>query len=178
MQTPIRLVFGVLAAYLLVTGYKDAPAPSPSPVVIDGSTGTFPPAPTGEVLTASLPVKTALLTHGTPDISWRLACSFKDFAEVLARQNTDFKTTQEFQNAYVGTNLALYKKYPGMNQFQGSLNAAFDATIVAAFAKQSLVENDSVKSAPWSPQAAAAAEEAFRAISHQCYQAFLEGSKK
>lgn len=161
----------LIAVVLMISGYRDAPSPNPD----SPDKSVFPPAPVGELLAASSPIKEILL--GNPELAWKLACSFRDFSDVLGRGNADFQTTQDFRNAYIGTVKILYAKQPGVEQFQGRLDAAIDKTFLASFATQGLTENGAVKSVPWSPQATSAAVAAFDAVSYQCRQAYLESAR-
>lgn len=191
MLQTLRIIAVLAGLALAYDGYqagKDGspdPSPTPTPVVtpdtpikitIDGNEA-IPPAPTGTVAEASLPIKTTLLTKGTALDSIKLARTFRSWAELLARK-PGLKTTSDFRNAYIAANTVLFTRHGSAGKWGNSLNEAFDKTLVASFANKGLVENGAIKAAAWSPEAASAAEEAFNAISYQCFQAFLEQSTK
>lgn len=183
-----RLALIVAGAYFAYQGYKNVKAPDTpdAPVTIpDGATikiisdadKDFPAAPTGTVAAASFPVKTTLLQMGTKEDAWKLACTFRGWSQLLARKPS-IKTTADFHKAYVDANKVLLTRHPSAGKWGNQLNVAFDATIKASFANKGLNEEGMVKAVAWDMNCQAAAEEAFNAISHQCFQAFLELSTK
>lgn len=149
---------------------------TPIKITIEGDE-KIPPAPTGTVAEASASVKAVLLAKGTALDSIKLARTFRSWAELLARK-PGLKTTADFRTSYVQANTVLFQRHGTAGKWGNSLNEAFDKTLTAAFANRGLVENGGIKAVPWDAACASAAEEAFNAISYQCFQAFIEQSTK
>lgn len=178
------VVAGTLLAYHgYVNGKKPKPSPVPDPgpapsvTVISEADTDFPSAPTGTLAVASLPVRSVLLSKGTPDDAIRLARAYRSFAELLSRRPS-IKSTADFRDIYIASTQALLKKTSVDGRYAGSLDTAINNTIVASFAEFKLVENGEILSTTWTDACANAAEQAFKAVSYQCFQAFLELSAK
>lgn len=184
--------------FLAYNGYAAGKAnPSPDPVVdpiVDPDDSTpdpdsiagikvitsppesLAPAPANAaVAAASLPIVQVLSGHG--DDAIKLARAFRQWADLIARDST-IKSTDEFQQAYVEAMQVLFQRHSLAGKYP--LNAPTDATFDAAFANAGLIDaaTNQVKSGPWTPQAQAAAAEAFNAISYQCFKAYLASQIK
>jgi hypothetical protein len=187
----IRIALIVAGSYVAYVGYQQGkeavPAPDAPVTIPDGATikvisdvdKDFPPAPTGAVATASQPIRTLLLLKGTKEDAWKLACTFRGWSQLLSRKPT-IKTTNDFQKAYVDANVVLLARHPSAGKWGGELNTLFDQVITTSFSTRGLTEADKgssqqVKVMAWDANCSAAAEEAFNAISHQCFQASRKG---
>ena len=158
------------------------PSPPPSPVPTTIKVVTRPderlaPVPTiPGVVSASAPIRQILLGH--PDDAITLARTFSAWAKLIAR-DSGLKTTDEFQQAYLGAMQIIVQTHELAGKYQ--LNPAIDATIKAAFANAGLTDlqdNNRVKSGPWDAAAQQSAGAAFDAISYQCFRAFLDSQVK
>ena len=191
MNSTLKTILVLAGLYFAYQGYIDAnppiptpipdptpvPIPDPSPVpipseitlrVITAPPEDFPGAPTStELYTASEPL--VALLKGSPEDSIKLARAFKAWADWLA-QSPSIGNTDQFQELYIKSTVLLLKNHSIEGKYSGQIDKAVDASLRVFPALR-------ISGQPWTPERVGEAQQAFNALSHQCFRAYLEGVK-
>lgn len=192
MGSTLRTLALIAGLALMYNGYQAGKAPDPNPVPtpdnpdpapqpVPGGTLKIisdvdnpPPAPTNpQVAAASAPIRQLL--QGNAMDALKLSRTFTGWSELIAGSQS-LKTTADMQKILQDAMTMLLARHRMAGKY--ALTQPIDATITAAFASVGLTDGGTLASAPWTPAAAGAAKQAFDAIAYQCFQAFIDATRK
>lgn len=179
-----QLLCMAMGAVAVAAGYNSLPSTAPTPTpnvtpdradatieIITKPDENIPSAPANQGLIEAVSPLQAIL-KGQPADALLLARVSRQWADFFSRETTPWKTTKEFQEAYLKSTILCLDGTPIAGKYHGAIDDVLHASMLAAFKTYNLSDSAGLKPVAWDGNCRNAARDASNAISWACYTSF------